>query len=113
MSCWAYNPSMSSADTLKSKKKQLLSLGEPPLYKVYLLNDDFTPMDFVVALLQDIFHQSLDVATDIMLNIHHQGKGLCGLYPREIAETKIKQVHQKSKHAEHPLRCIMEKDHAE
>ncbi len=85
-------------------------LKRPPMYQVLLLNDDFTPMDFVVDILRQYFHKSASEATRIMLAVHHEGKGLCGIYPREIAESKVVQVRQASRKFEHPLACIMQRD---
>ena len=85
-------------------------LKRPPLYQVVLLNDDFTPMDFVVDILQRFFHKSEDEATRIMLAVHRQGQGLCGVFPREIAESKVALVRQTSRKHNHPLACIMRKD---
>jgi ATP-dependent Clp protease adaptor protein ClpS len=84
--------------------------GEPPLYKVILLNDDFTPMEFVVDLIMRFFQKSLDDSVQIMLNVHYQGAGLCGIYPREIAETKVVQVKQHARGHAYPLSCRMEKN---
>ncbi|MBF0626407.1 MAG: ATP-dependent Clp protease adapter ClpS [Magnetococcales bacterium] len=86
------------------------ALREPSLYKVMLLNDDFTPMDFVVDLLMDFFAKSAEEATRIMLNVHHQGVGLCGIYTLEIAETKVTQVNQHARNHGHPLKCTMERN---
>ncbi|MBF0436639.1 MAG: ATP-dependent Clp protease adapter ClpS [Magnetococcales bacterium] len=83
---------------------------EPPLYKVILLNDDFTPMDFVVELIMKHFRKSLQEATRIMLNVHYQGQGLCGLYPRDIAETKVFEVNSHARQSGHPLKCLMEQN---
>lgn len=83
---------------------------EPPLYKVILLNDDYTTMDFVVGILEEIFHKTPSEATQIMLLIHNTGSGVCGIYPKEIAETKIEQVHSKARNAGFPLRAVMEKE---
>ena len=83
---------------------------EPPLYKVILLNDDFTPMDFVVDLLMRFFQKSMDASIQIMLNVHHHGVGLCGIYPREIAETKVVQVNKHARNSAYPLTCRMEKN---
>lgn len=83
---------------------------EPPLYKVVLLNDDFTPMEFVIDLLMRFFQNSLEKATQTMLNIHHNGVGVCGVYPREISETKVMQVNRHARSNNHPLRCRMEKN---
>jgi ATP-dependent Clp protease adaptor protein ClpS len=83
-------------------------LKEPPLYQVVLLNDDYTPMDFVVHVLEQFFAMDHEKATRIMLNVHMKGKGVCGLYTRDIAETKTAQVNEYSRQHEHPLMCVME-----
>ncbi|MDQ6981874.1 MAG: ATP-dependent Clp protease adapter ClpS [Mariprofundus sp.] len=83
-------------------------LQPPPLYRVVMLNDDFTPMDFVVDILTRFFHQSETAANKIMLQIHYDGSAICGIFPRDIAETKIQQVDIASHTSGHPLRCIME-----
>lgn len=83
---------------------------EPPFYKVVLLNDDFTPMDFVVQLLMRFFQKNHEEATRIMLSIHHKGVGVCGVYTRDIAETKVTLVNQFSKQHGHPLKCQMERN---
>lgn len=85
-------------------------LQPPPLYRVVMLNDDFTPMDFVVDVLVRFFHQSETVANKTMLQIHHEGSAICGVFPRDIAETKIHQVDIASRTSGHPLRCIIEHD---
>ncbi len=82
----------------------------PSLYKVILNNDDYTPMDFVIEVLQRFFNADIDKATQIMLSVHHQGKGICGIYTAEIAETKVVQVNTYARDNEHPLLCTMEKD---
>ncbi len=82
----------------------------PPLYKVLLLNDDFTPMDFVVAVLRHFFGKSFEEATQIMLAVHRRGAGLCGIYPREIAEVKAHQVMIHARQQNHPLQCRIEKE---
>jgi len=82
---------------------------EPEMYKVFLLNDDYTPMDFVVKILTDIFRKNEAEATKIMFEVHKSGKGLCGIYTHEIAETKIEQVKTLSKKNKHPLRTTIEK----
>ena len=84
-------------------------IKRPPLYKVILLNDDYTPMDFVVHILESFFGKNPEVATQIMLEVHQLGKGICGTYIREIAETKVVQVNNYSRENGHPLLCIMEK----
>lgn len=80
----------------------------PPLYKVVLLNDDYTPMDFVVHVLEVFFSMPRDKATQIMLQVHTQGKGVCGIFTREIAETKVYQVNTFSRENQHPLLCTLE-----
>jgi len=85
-------------------------LQRPPMYQVLLLNDDFTPMDFVVDILRRCFHKSESEATRIMLAVHHEGKGLCGTFPREIAESKVVLVRLKSREQGHPLACIMQRE---
>lgn len=89
--------------------EQRQKIEEPPLYKVLLHNDDYTTMDFVVMVLETIFHKSTTEATKIMLNVHQQGMGVAGVYTREIAETKLAIVHDVSQKNEFPLRCTMEK----
>ncbi|NDY42241.1 ATP-dependent Clp protease adapter ClpS [Dissulfurirhabdus thermomarina] len=81
---------------------------EPPEYKVLLHNDDYTTMDFVVEILRDVFHKSTEEATRIMLNVHHQGVGVCGIYTAEIAETKVATVHDRARKAGFPLMASME-----
>ncbi len=80
----------------------------PPMYKVVLLNDDFTPMDFVVDVIQTFFALGHDRATQIMLHVHTRGKGVCGVFTFEIAETKVAQVNDYSRQNEHPLKCALE-----
>jgi ATP-dependent Clp protease adaptor protein ClpS len=81
----------------------------PPLYQVVLLNDDFTPMDFVVEVLQVFFAMNREKATQVMLHVHTRGKGVCGVYTREVAESKVTQVNEFSRTHQHPLLCSMEK----
>ncbi len=83
-------------------------LKRPPLYKVVLLNDDYTPMEFVVHLLELFFGFNREKATQIMLHVHTRGKGVCGVYTRDIAETKVAQVNEYSNENQHPLLCAME-----
>lgn len=82
---------------------------KPPDYSVFLLNDDYTTMDFVVYVLEKVFHKSPVEATQIMLHVHKKGKGLAGVYTRDIAETKVDKVHGLAQEHEFPLRCAMEK----
>jgi len=81
----------------------------PPHFKVILLNDDYTPMDFVTFLLKDVFHRSHEEAVSIMLEIHKQGAGVCGIYTRDVAETKAELVITMSRRNEYPLQCRVEK----
>ena len=90
-----------------SAEKQKTKL--PSIYKVIILNDDYTPMEFVVYTIQNVFKKSHDEATRIMLKIHTEGQGICGMFPLEIAETKMKQVLNLAKEHQHPLQCIIEK----
>lgn len=83
-------------------------LKKPPLYKVMLLNDDFTPMDFVVEVLMDFFGMTEAMATRVMLQIHTQGVGVCGTYTKDVAETKVVIVNEYSREHQHPLLCAME-----
>ena len=82
----------------------------PPLYTVLLLNDDFTPMDFVVLVLQKFFSMNREQATQIMLKVHVEGRGVCGKYPRDIAATKVEQVATFAREHQHPLACVMEEN---
>lgn len=81
----------------------------PPLYRVLILNDDYTPMDFVVEVLQIFFGMNREKATQVMLHVHTRGKGVCGVFTREVAETKVSQVNEFSRTHQHPLMCTMEK----
>ena len=81
---------------------------QPPMYKVVLLNDDYTPMEFVVYVLENFFNMGREQATRIMLNVHSHGKGVCGIYTREVSETKVAQVNEYSRQNNHPLLCDME-----
>lgn len=85
-------------------------LKRPPLYRVLLLNDDYTTQDFVIQVLQSVFHHSEEKAAQIMLHVHQKGVGVCGVYTREIAETKVEQVLQYAQQNKHPLQCTMEPD---
>lgn len=80
----------------------------PSPYQVVMLNDDYTPMEFVVMVLQQYFQRDLDAATHIMLKIHHEGRGVCGVYPKDIAATKVELVLTAARRHGHPLQCIME-----
>lgn len=82
----------------------------PPMFKVLLLNDDFTPMDFVVVVLERFFNLSREQATMVMLTVHREGKGVCGVYPRDVAATKVEQVSAFARQNQHPLACVMEEN---
>lgn len=81
----------------------------PSLYRVLLLNDDYTPMEFVVLILQDVFNKTREDAMRIMLHVHNKGVGECGVYPFEVAETKVARVMDAARKNQHPLQCVMEK----
>ena len=82
---------------------------KPSLYRVLLLNDDYTPMEFVFLILEEVFNKSREDATRIMLSVHNQGVGECGVYPYEVAETKVTNVMDAARRNQHPLQCVMEK----
>lgn len=83
-------------------------LRRPPLFKVLLINDDYTPMEFVVQVLETFFAMNREKATQIMLHVHTRGVGVCGVYTRDIAETKVQQVNDYARTHQHPLMCTME-----
>lgn len=83
-------------------------LKRPPLYKVILLNDDYTPMDFVIHILESFFGMGREQATQVMLEVHTRGVGVCGVFTRDVAETKVAQVNDSSRENQHPLKCTME-----
>ncbi|MHB8920331.1 MAG: ATP-dependent Clp protease adapter ClpS [Halothiobacillus sp.] len=93
---------------IENQTETVAHIGEPPMYHVILLNDDFTPMDFVVRVLVELFYLSTEQAERVMLEVHHKGRGLCGIFTREIAETRVAQVNQVARQNEHPLLCVME-----
>ena len=90
--------------------KPKTKLKKPSMYKVILLNDDYTPMEFVVAVLERFFRKSRDEATRIMLHVHQRGVGVCGVFPYDVAETKVTLVVDFARRSEHPLQCTLEKD---
>lgn len=92
--------------TVKTKPKT----QKPSMYKVLLLNDDYTPMEFVVQVLENFFNKSHAEATRIMLHVHKKGVGICGVYTFDVAETKVMQVMNAARQAQHPLQCTMEKE---
>ena len=93
-------------DSVLEAKKAKVKL--PPMYKVLLLNDDYTPMEFVVLVLQKFFGMNRERATQVMLKVHREGMGVCGVYPRDMATTKVQQVTAYAHKHQHPLQCVME-----
>ena len=93
-------------DTILEARR--IKLKPPPMYKVMLLNDDYTPMEFVVVVLQKFFSMSRERATQVMLKVHREGIGVCGVFPRDIATTKVRQVAAYARRHQHPLQCVME-----
>ncbi len=89
-------------------ERQTARTKPPSLYQVVMLNDDYTPMEFVIHMLQQHFQHDLETATMIMLKIHHEGRGVCGVYPKDIAATKVELVLAAARRHQHPLQCIME-----
>ena len=109
MSIWLsgdHDPDSGHGLVVKPAKPQLKA---PPMYQVVMLNDDYTPMDFVVHVLQYFFNMDEESATQVMLAVHHQGKGICGVFPKDVAETKAQQVNQYSRQSQHPLMCEVER----
>ena len=96
---------MPSSQVLVKQKKKLQN---PKLFKVILLNDDYTPMEYVVKLLRAVFNKIESDAVNIMLMVHNKRAGVCGIFPKDIAETKVFTVLKMAKHDQHPLKCIME-----
>ena len=99
-----FDPRTGIADKSRAKTKK------PEMYKVLLLNDDYTPMEFVVHVLQNHFNKSEQEATNIMLHVHRRGVGVCGVYTYEVAETKVNQTMDLARQNQHPLQCTIEKD---
>jgi ATP-dependent Clp protease adaptor protein ClpS len=102
-----FDPLEDYGDGLATKEAKP-KLQRPPLYKVILLNDDFTPMDFVIEILMNFFAMPEDKATQVMLQIHTQGVGVCGTFTKDVAETKVVIVNEYSREHQHPLLCAME-----
>jgi len=90
--------------------KSPLKVAPPPFYKVLLLNDDYTPMEFVIIVLQQFFGLDRERATQVMLKVHTEGKGVCGVFSKDIAATKVAQVTDFSRQHQHPLQCVMEEN---
>ena len=93
-------------DSVLEAKKAKVKL--PPMYKVLLLNDDYTPMEFVVLVLQKFFGMTRERATQVMLKVHREGMGVCGVYPHDVASTKVQQVAGYARKHQHPLQCVVE-----
>ena len=91
-------------------ERQESKLKPPPMYQVMILNDDYTPMEFVVHVLERFFSKTREEATRIMLHVHRRGVGVCGVYTYEVAETKVTQVMDLARQNQHPLQCTIEKD---
>jgi ATP-dependent Clp protease adaptor protein ClpS len=89
-------------------ERKALRTKPPRMYQVLMLNDDYTPMEFVVMVLQQYFQRDLETATLIMLKIHHEGKAVCGVYPKDVAATKVELVVAAARRVGHPLQCTME-----
>lgn len=100
-------PNTPDRDDLVLAPEKILA-KPPPLFKVLLLNDDYTPMDFVVVVLQKFFAMTMEQATIVMLQVHREGKGVCGVYARDVANTKVAAVSAFAKQYQHPLACVME-----
>ena len=99
---------MDNKTLIKPKNKTVEKLREPEEFRVILLNDDYTTMDFVVEILMTIFRKNLEDASIIMLDVHNKGRGIVGMYPWDIAVTKAEQVHAAARENQFPLRCIVE-----
>ena len=102
-----------NSEDYESNSSSLVELEEPKLkkpslYRVILLNDDYTPMEFVVEIIEEFFYKTRDVATRIMLKVHTEGKGICGVYTQDVAETKAALVNQHAQDSKHPLMCQVE-----
>ena len=95
-------------DTSTVTQRQEEKVEPPPMYQVMLLNDDFTPMEFVVSVLQKFFGMGREKATQVMLKVHREGRGVCGVYPKDTAATKVDQVSSYARQHQHPLQCVME-----
>ncbi|EKU31075.1 MULTISPECIES: ATP-dependent Clp protease adapter ClpS [Alcaligenes] len=89
-------------------ERQSARLAPPPMYQVILLNDDYTPMEFVVNILERVFAKTPEQAEQLMLKVHYEGRAVCGVYPRDIAATKVEIVRQLAQSQQHPLQCVME-----
>lgn len=109
MSDFRFDPDFDGKEGLVAEEAPP-KLKRPPLYRVILLNDDYTPMEFVVQVLEKVFGMDRKTATRVMLEVHTKGKGICGVYTYEIAETKVAQVMSLAQRHQHPLLCTMEEN---
>lgn len=101
-------PLADDADGIVILERRTQKIGPPMLYQVVMLNDDYTPMEFVVIVIQELFGKDVETATQIMLKVHLDGRGICGVYSRDIAVTKVSQVLDAANKAGHPLQCVAE-----
>jgi ATP-dependent Clp protease adaptor protein ClpS len=104
----AYKPAPDDGDGAVVLERRTEKVQPPQMYQVVLLNDDYTPMEFVVVVIQEFFNKDRETATQIMLKIHLDGKGVCGVYSKDIAATKVDQVTEAAKKSGHPLQCVSE-----
>jgi len=102
--------SANATETELLSAKPQIKRAQPPYFKVLLLNDDFTPMDFVTQVLEQVFHKSSNDAQAIMLQVHHQGAAECGIFTYDVAETKVDATLKLARQKEYPLQCVMEKN---
>jgi ATP-dependent Clp protease adaptor protein ClpS len=107
---WDENDDPGGGADGRAASKTLTRTKKPSLYRVLLLNDDYTPMEFVVYVLERFFNKTREEATTIMLHVHQNGVGVCGVFTYEVAETKVAQVLDLARRSEHPLQCTMEKE---
>lgn len=101
-------PKLPAGEDAVVLERQRQRVEPPKMYQVVLLNDDYTPMEFVVLVLQEYFNKDRESATQIMLKIHIEGRGVCGVFTRDLATTKVEQVLQAARHHGHPLQCVSE-----
>lgn len=97
-------------EVITAVPKAKAKLKRPPFYRVLLMNDDYTPMDFVVRVLESIYHKNHEEAVEIMLAVHEKGAGTCGVFTRDVAETKVDQTLYLARQNDHPLQCVMERE---
>lgn len=108
MNIMASRPNSSPVIEQPELEEQDAIVKPPPMFQVMLLNDDYTPMEFVVIILEKFFGMGREAATQVMLKVHQEGRGVCGVYPHDVAATKVDLVCSYSRQQEHPLQCVME-----